>query len=90
MVSQASVGWKGTKPLRLASSPVDMAAHADGVVAAFTTRLRVALADWGVGWVESVTVIATEAVPTEVAAGVPVIGPVELPIARPLGRPDAL
>jgi hypothetical protein len=67
-----------------------MAAHADGAVAAFTVRFRLALADCGVGWVESITVIATAADPTEVAAGVPVIAPVELLIERPLGRPVAL
>jgi hypothetical protein len=67
-----------------------MPAHADGAVAAFTVKFRLALADSGVGLVESVTVIPTEAVPTEVAAGVPVIAPVELPIERSLGSPDAL
>jgi hypothetical protein len=67
-----------------------MPEHADGVVAASTVRLKLALADCGVGLVESVTVISTEAVPTEVAAGVPVIAPVEVPIERPLGSPLAL
>jgi len=67
-----------------------MPEHADGVVAAFTVRLRVVFADWAVGSVASITVTATEAVPTEVAAGVPVIAPVELPIDRPVGRPVAL
>jgi len=49
-----------------------------------------AVADCFVGWVESRTVTATEAVPTEPCAGVPVIAPVELPIDMPLGRPLAL
>jgi hypothetical protein len=43
-----------------------------------------------VGCVESVTVITTDAVPTEFCAGVPVIAPVELLIDKPLGRPLAL
>jgi hypothetical protein len=57
---------------------------------AATVRLRVAVADCAVGWVESVTVIATDAIPTELCAGVPVIAPVELLIDKPLGRPVAL
>jgi len=61
-----------------------------GTTAARTVRLRVAVADCAVGCVESVTVSATETVPTEVAAGVPVTAPVEPLIDRPLGRPVAL
>jgi hypothetical protein len=57
---------------------------------ATTVRLRVAVVDCAVGCVESVTVITTDAVPTELCAGVPVIAPVELPIDKPLGRPVAL
>jgi hypothetical protein len=38
---------------------------------------------------ESVTVIATDAVPTELCAGVPEIAPVELLIDKPLGKPLA-
>jgi hypothetical protein len=60
------------------------------VRAAFTVMLRLAVADCGVGWVESVTVIFTEPVPTAPCAGVPVIEPVELFIERLLGRPMAL
>jgi hypothetical protein len=66
-----------------------MLAQADGVEAAFTVRLSVVFADCGVGCVESVTVIATGAVPTAVAAGVPVIAPVELLIDKPVGSPVA-
>jgi hypothetical protein len=57
------------------------------VAAADTTRLRVAVAVFAVGVVESFTVIATESVP--LAVGVPVIAPVELLTERPLARPDA-
>jgi len=67
-----------------------MPAQADGVVAAFTVRLRLAFADCAVGLVESVTVTATSAVPAELAAGVPVIAPVELLIDKPLGNPVAV
>jgi len=49
-----------------------------------------AVADCCVGLVESWTVTATEAVPAEPCAGVPVIAPVELLIDSPLGRPLAL
>ena len=55
-----------------------------------TVRLKVAFADCAVGLVESFTVIATDLVPTELFAGVPVIAPVDLPIDSPLGRPVAL
>jgi hypothetical protein len=51
---------------------------------------RLDVAFWAVGVVESVTVIATDAVPTELCAGVPVIAPVELLIDKPLGKPLAL
>jgi hypothetical protein len=42
------------------------------------------------GWVESVTLIVADVVPTELCAGVPVIAPVELSIDRPPGRLLAL
>jgi hypothetical protein len=56
-------------------------------VAPDTTRLMVAVAVFAVGVVESFTVTATEAVP--VVVGVPLIAPVELLTARPLGNPVA-
>jgi hypothetical protein len=52
--------------------------------------LKVAFADCGVGWPESVTVTAAEAVPTEFCAGVPAIAPVEVLMDNPLGRLLAL
>ena len=55
-----------------------------------TVKLKVDVADCAVGLVESFTVIATDLVPTELCAGVPVIAPVVLPIDKPLGRPVAL
>jgi hypothetical protein len=51
---------------------------------------RLDVAFWAVGVVESVTVIATDAVPPDLCAGVPVIAPVELLIDKPLGKPLAL
>jgi hypothetical protein len=57
-------------------------------VAIVICRLDVAVC--AVDVVESVTVIAAEAVPTELCAGVPEIAPVELLIDKPLGRPLAL
>jgi len=53
-------------------------------------RLSFVVADCAVGWVESVTVRATVAVPTELDAGVPEIMPVEPLTVRPVGRPVAL
>jgi hypothetical protein len=52
--------------------------------------LRLEAADCGEGCVESVTLMVTEAVPTELAAGVPVTVPVALLMDKPLGRPAAL
>lgn len=60
------------------------------VDAAETVRERTAVAACGVGAVESFTVIDTDATPTAVAAGVPVMAPVELLMVRPLGSPLAL
>lgn len=57
--------------------------------AALTVKLSVAFADCG-GKPASVTVTTTDAVPTAVCAGVPVIAPVVLLIVSPLGRPVAL
>ena len=61
-----------------------------GATAAAIVICRFAVAVWTVGEVESVTLIATVVVPTELCAGVPVIAPVELLIDNPLGRPLAL
>jgi hypothetical protein len=52
--------------------------------------LRLDVADCGEGAVESVTLIAADAVPMELCAGIPVIAPVEPLIASPLGRLLAL
>ena len=49
-------------------------------------RLRWETADCAEGWVESVTLMVTDAVPTELCAGVPVIAPVALLMDKPLGR----
>jgi hypothetical protein len=67
-----------------------MLAQVGAVVAGFTVRLRSEVTDRGPGSVESATVNATVAVPTELCAGVPVITPVEPPIESPLGRLLAL
>jgi hypothetical protein len=56
---------------------------------ALTVRLSVAFADCG-GKPESVILTATDAVPTALCAGVPVIAPVVLLIVSPLGSPVAL
>ena len=52
--------------------------------------LRVALADWLEGEVESVTLIVAEAVPTALCMGVPVIAPLASLIERPPGSPVAV
>ena len=52
--------------------------------------LRLAVADCDEGWVESVTLIVADDVPTEFCAGVPVIAPVPLLIDKPPGRLLAL
>jgi len=59
-------------------------------VAATIVICRLVVAVWVVGELESVTVITTVDVPTELWAGVPLIAPVELMIDNPLGRPLAL
>jgi hypothetical protein len=59
------------------------------VVAAFTVRLTVVLVDCR-GWPASVTEMVTDAVPTALCAGVPLMAPVEALIERPLGSPVAL
>jgi hypothetical protein len=52
--------------------------------------LRLAVADWGDGWVESVTLMVTEVVPMELSAGVPMMAPVEPLMDKPAGRLAAL
>ena len=51
---------------------------------------RLAVAERGEDVLESLTVIATDDVPTELCAGVPEIVPVELLMDNPPGRPLAL
>ena len=88
LVFHALEDGNGTKPLRLARLPVLMFPHATAADAVPTVMLRLAVAVSIPGWVESVAVIVTGAVPCTVA--VPVIAPVELLIDNPLGRPLAL
>ena len=59
-------------------------------VAALILMLRLEVADWGDGWVESVTLMVTEVVPMELSAGVPVMAPVEPLMDKPAGRLAAL
>jgi hypothetical protein len=61
-----------------------------GAVEAAIVICKFALAVWAVCLVESVTVIVTDAVPTELCAGTPEIPPVERLIDNPLGSPLAL
>lgn len=63
--------------------------QADGEVAALMVMLSLAEAVCG-DCDESVTVNETAEVPTELEAGVPVMDPVEPPIARPPGSAFAL
>jgi hypothetical protein len=58
--------------------------------AGLIVMLRLDVADCGEGIVESVTLIAADAVPMELCAGIPVIVPVEPLMVRPLGRLLAL
>ena len=55
---------------------------------ALIVRLRVAVAVWAVGFVKSVTVMVTFAVPGVVWFGVPEMVPLA-DIVRPVGRPVA-
>src|ERR1035438_5227493 len=57
---------------------------------ALIVRLRVAVAVWAVGFVKSVTVMVTFAVPGVVWVGVPEMVPVVALIESPLGNPVAL
>ena len=72
----------------LGSDVVEMDSLGGAEEAAIVTR-RLEVADFGVGLVESFTVIDTDAVPTELCTGVPVIAPVALLIDSPLGKPLA-
>jgi hypothetical protein len=58
--------------------------------AALIVICRLDIADFGVGLVESFTVIVTDAVPTVLCAGVPEIAPVALLIDSALGKPLAI
>jgi hypothetical protein len=58
--------------------------------AGLIVMLRLDVADCDEGVAESVTLIAADAVPMELCAGVPVIAPVEPLIVSPLGRLLAL
>jgi hypothetical protein len=69
---------------------VVVTASAAGLAAGPMLMLKLELADWEDGWVESVTLTVAEAVPTEFCAGIPVIIPVEVLMDRPLGRLVAL
>ena len=57
-----------------------------GTTAAAIVMLRFAVTDCEVGCVESLTSTETVRIPIALCAGVPVITPVELPIAKPLGK----
>jgi hypothetical protein len=57
---------------------------------ALILMLRPVVADWEEGCVESVTFTVADHVPAEFCAGVPVIVPVPLLIANPVGRLPAL
>jgi hypothetical protein len=90
MPPDAAIEALYVEPTVASGSEVVVMASGLGRTGAITVRLKVAFADCAVGCVESVTVITTDAVPTEFCAGVPVIAPVELLIDKPLGRPLAL
>jgi hypothetical protein len=61
-----------------------------GATAGAIVICRFEVAVFTVGVLESVTLNATVTAPADPCAGVPVIAPVELLIARPLGKPVAL
>jgi hypothetical protein len=67
-----------------------MLAQVAALVAALIVRLKSAVAVCAVGSVASFTVTSTDAIPTELEAGVPVMAPVELLMERPAGRLVAL
>jgi galactitol-specific phosphotransferase system IIC component len=69
---------------------VVVTAKAGGLAAALMLILKLELADWADGLVESVTLTVAVAVPTELCAGMPVIIPVEALMDRPPGRLVAL
>jgi hypothetical protein len=69
----------------------ELVVTASGVVTgALILMLRLAVADWDDGWVESVTFTVADQLPAAFCAGVPVIIPVVLLIDKPLGRLPAL
>jgi hypothetical protein len=72
------------------AAPAGSEAVVTASVAGLILRLRFEAADCGDGCVESVTFMVTDAVPTELCAGVPVIAPVALLMDKPLGRLAAL
>ncbi len=72
--------------MRLPRFPVLIFPQATAGPAALIVRLGFDVADCAVGLVESFTVTATVLVPTELLAGTPVMAPVALLIANPLGR----
>ena len=88
-VFHAFVEGNGTKPLRLALSPVLILLHADATTAGFTVMSRSEVADCA-GWPESITLKMTEVVPTSLCCGVPVMAPEEPLMARSLCRLVAL
>ena len=89
-VFHALVAGNGTKPLRLALFPVVIWVQAEVDPAASMVRLRFADADSAMGWVESVTVIVTGAVPRSACVGFPVIVPDVALMVKPLGNPLAV
>ena len=89
-VFHALVVGKGTKPFRLALSPVLIWLQAVADPAASMVKPRLAEAVSAIGCVESVTVTMTEFIPTWPAVGVPVIVPDAALIVNPLGSPVAL
>ena len=89
-VFHALVVGNGTKPFRLALSPVLIWLQAVADPAASMVKPRLAEAVSAIGCVESVTVTMTGFEPTSLCVGVPVIVPDAALIVKPLGRPVAL
>ena len=78
----------GINPFKLARLPVLIFPHDTPALAVLIVNPRFVDAVFIDGCVESITVTATVAVPTEDV--VPLIAPVELLIDKPLGNPLAL
>ena len=89
-VFHALVVGKGTKPFRLALSPVAIWLHAAVDPGASIVKVRLAEAVSAVGCVESATLTVMEDAPTSLCVGVPVIVPDAALIVNPLGKPVAL